>query len=63
MDGTAAGYVVTVIPQPVAAGGGVAEAAEVVAAEVVAVVDSGPNKLNREGPIAGPFLMRSGAHW
>jgi hypothetical protein len=43
MDGTVAGYVVTVIPQPVAAGGGVAEVAEVVAAEVVVVVDSGPN--------------------
>jgi len=43
MDGTAVGYVVTVIPQPVAAGGGAAEVAEVVAVEVaeaVAVVDS-----------------------
>lgn len=51
MDGTAAGYVVTVIPQPVAAGGGVAEVAEAVvveAAEVVAVVDSGPELISTE---------------
>ena len=57
MDGTAAGYVVTVTPEPVAAGGGAAEVAEAVAAEVVAVVNSGAEVIsNREGPIAGPFF-------
>ena len=51
MDGTADGYVVTVIPEPVVAGGGAAEAvaAEVGAAEVVAVVDS-PSKLRLKRP-------------
>ena len=49
MDGTADGYVVTVTPEPVVAGGGAAEAvvAEVGAAEVVAVVDSPKLRLKR----------------
>lgn len=49
MDGTAAGYVVTVTPEPVAAGGGVAEVAEVVVAvEAAEVVDSGPELISTE---------------
>lgn len=55
MDGTAAGYVVTVIPQPVAAGGGVAEV--VVAVEVVAVVDGGPNLAQQRRPHNGAFFL------
>ena len=59
MDGTAAGYVVTVIPQPVAAGGGAAEVAEVVAVEVaeaVAVVDSHQAQ-DRKGLSARPLFL------
>jgi len=49
MDGTAVGYVVTVTPEPVAAGVGVAEVVAVEVAEVaeaVAVVDSGPELIS-----------------
>jgi len=59
MDGTAAGYVVTAILGPVAAGGGVAEVAEVVVAvEAAEVVDSGPELISTEkAPKRGLFLI------
>jgi hypothetical protein len=60
MDGTAVGYVVTVIPQPVAAGGGAAEVAEAVAVEVAeaaAVVDSSQAQDRKGLSALGPFSV------
>ena len=46
MDGTADGYVVTVTPEPVVAGGGAAEVAEAVVAEASAA-DADPLGMRR----------------
>jgi hypothetical protein len=62
MDGTAVGCVVTVIPEPVAAGGGAAEAGEVVVAvevaEAAAVVDSSKLKIGRASALEALFLFQ-----
>ena len=66
MDGTAAGSVVTVIPQPVAAGGGAAEVAEAVAVEVgeaAAVVDSSQAQDKKGLSALRPFFRFSNPYW
>jgi hypothetical protein len=63
MDGTVAGYAVTVIPTPAGAFiGAVAEVAGVVAEVVAVVVDSRPSGKMRRGPIRRAlFLLRRAA--